>query len=90
MTAHAIETPRSRYGAFSHIAFTVMWVATTCSLTGVAISDTASAWLMMNLNADPRAVTMVQAASSLSMFLFTIPAGALADMVAPRALPAHP
>ena len=84
MTAHAIEAPKSRYGAFSHIAFTVMWIATTCSLTGVAISDTASAWLMTNLNADPRAVTMVQAASSLSMFLFTIPAGALADMVAPR------
>jgi len=84
LTAHAIEAPKSRYGAFSHIAFTVMWIATTCSLTGVAISDTASAWLMTNLNADPRAVTMVQAASSLSMFLFTIPAGALADMVAPR------
>ena len=41
MTAHAIEAPKSRYGAFSHIAFTVMWIATTCSLTGVAISDTA-------------------------------------------------
>ena len=84
MTAHAIEAPKSRLGAFSHLPFAVMWVATTCSLTGVAISDTTSAWLMTNLNADPRAVTMVQAASSLSMFLFTIPAGALADMVAPR------
>ena len=84
LTAHAIEAHKSRYGAFSHLAFTVMWIATTCSLTGVAISDTASAWLMTNLNADPRAVTMVQAASSLSMFLFTIPAGALADMMAPR------
>jgi len=84
LTAHAIEAAKSRYGAFAHLAFTVMWVATTCSLTGVAISDTTSAWLMTNLNADPRAVSLVQAASSLSMFLFTIPAGALADMAAPR------
>jgi predicted MFS family arabinose efflux permease len=75
---------KSRYGAFSHLPFTVMWAATTCSLTGVAISDTASAWLMTNLNADPRAVSLVQVASSLPMFLFTLLAGALADLVEPR------
>ena len=84
MTAVAINPASSRYGAFSHLPFTVMWAATTCSLTGVAISDTASAWLMTSLNADPRAVSMVLAASSLPMFLFTLPAGALADMVEPR------
>ena len=75
---------RSRYGAFSHLPFVVIWAATTCSLTGVAISDTASAWLMTSLNADPRAVSLVLAASSLPMFLFTIPAGALADMIEAR------
>ena len=75
---------RDRFGAFSHLPFTVMWAATTCSLTGVAISDTASAWLMTNLNADPRAVSLVQVASSLPMFLFTLAAGALADLVEPR------
>lgn len=74
----------SRYGAFSHLPFSVMWAATTCSLTGVAISDTASAWLMTNLNADPRAVSLVQVASSLPMFLFTLLAGAIADLVEPR------
>jgi MFS family permease len=61
-----------------------MWVATTFSLTGLAISDTASAWLMTTLNPDPRAVSLVQVASSMPMFLCTLPAGALADMVAPR------
>jgi predicted MFS family arabinose efflux permease len=78
------EPAKSRYGAFSHLPFTVMWAATTLSLTGVAISDTASAWLMTNLNADPRAVSLVQVASSLPMFLFTLVAGALADLVEPR------
>src|ERR1700722_11832894 len=61
-----------------------MWAATTCSLTGVAISDAASAWLMTSLNADPRAVSLVQVASTLPMFLFTLLAGALADLVEPR------
>jgi predicted MFS family arabinose efflux permease len=84
LTSDAIESAGSRYGAFSHLPFAVMWAATTCSLTGVAISDTASAWLMTNLDADPRAVSMVQAASSLPMFLFTLPAGALADLLEPR------
>jgi predicted MFS family arabinose efflux permease len=61
-----------------------MWVATTVSLTGLAISDTSSAWLMTTLNPDPRAVSLVQVASSLPMFLCTVPAGALADMVQAR------
>ena len=79
-----MEKPKSRWGAFSHTPFAVMWVATTLSLTGLAISDTSSAWLMTTLNPDPRAVSLVQVASSLPMFLCTVPAGALADMVEPR------
>ena len=78
------ERRRSRFGAFGHPAFAVIWAASTFALTGIAMSDTASAWLMTNLNAAPRAVSMVQVASSLPMFLFTLPAGALADIVEPR------
>jgi MFS family permease len=77
-------TPRSRFGAFGHPAFAVIWTASTFALGGIAMSDTASAWLMTNLNADPRAVSLVQVASSLPMFLFTLPAGALADIVEAR------
>ena len=84
MTPHTVVQPSSGSGAFSHTPFVVMWVATTVSLTGLAISDTSSAWLMTTLNPDPRAVSLVQVASSLPMFLCTVPAGALADMVAAR------
>ncbi len=81
----ASRTPNlARFGAFSHLPFTVIWFATTCSCTGIAISDAASAWLMTNLNTDPALVSMVQVASSLPMFLFTFLAGVLADMVDPR------
>ena len=84
MKGYSIDRRDSRWGAFAHTPFVVMWVATTCSLTGLAISDTASAWLMTSLNPDPRAVSLVQVASNLPMFLCTLPAGALADMVEPR------
>lgn len=78
------EPVRSRWGAFGHAPFAVMWIATTFALTGIAMSDTASAWLMTNLKAEPMAVSMVQVASNLPMFLFTLPAGALADIVEAR------
>jgi predicted MFS family arabinose efflux permease len=84
LTSDTMDRPYSRLGAFSHAPFAVMWVATTLSLTGLAISDTSSAWLMTTLNPDPRAVSLVQVASSLPMFLCTLPAGALADMVEAR------
>jgi predicted MFS family arabinose efflux permease len=49
-------------------------------LLGIAMSDMASGWLMTSLDADPRAVSWVQVATNLPMFLLTLPAGALADM----------
>ena len=84
LTPLTVVRPCCDSGAFSHTPFVVMWVATTVSLTGLAISDTSSAWLMTTLNPDPRAVSLVQAASTLPMFLCTVPAGALADMVQAR------
>ena len=44
----------------------------------------ASAWLMTNLNSDPFIVSLVQVATTLPMFLFAIPAGALADIMDKR------
>ena len=82
--ARSLGPATFEYGAFSNAPFVVMWVATTFSLTGLAISDTSSAWLMTTMNPDPRAVSLVQVASNLPMFLCTLPAGALADIVEPR------
>ena len=53
-------------------------------LVGISMSDAASAWLMTSLNADPRAVSLVQVAAFLPMFVFTLPAGVLVDIVEPR------
>jgi MFS family permease len=44
----------------------------------------AAAWLMTSLAPDPVMVALVQVVASLPMFLFAIPAGALADIVEKR------
>ena len=41
---------------------------------------------MTSLNGDPMAVSLVQVAVSLPLFLFTLPAGALADVINSRRL----
>jgi predicted MFS family arabinose efflux permease len=74
----------SWFGAFAHPAFTVVWTASTCALIGIAMYDTASGWLMTTLDLNPLDVSLVHVATTLPMFLFTLPAGAIADIVDPR------
>ena len=76
----ATDSAPSWWSPFAHLNFAVIWAASTAGLIGVAMSDTASGWLMTSLNADPTAVSMVQVATNLPMFLFTLLAGALADI----------
>jgi predicted MFS family arabinose efflux permease len=67
--------------AFRHTTFTVVWTATVIANIGTWMYNAASGWLMTSLDADPLTVSLVQVASSLPMFLFALPAGALADTV---------
>jgi MFS family permease len=76
----------SRWGPFQHRAFAVIWLSSLILNIGTAMFDTASAWLMTSLNADPMAVSLVQVFASLPIFLFTLPAGALADIIDERRL----
>jgi MFS family permease len=77
---------RSRWGAFASAAFLVLWVASTMSNIGIAMFDTATGWLMASMSRDPIVVSLIQTATSLPLFLFTIPAGALTDLVDSRRL----
>ena len=76
----------SRWGAFGYGAFTILWLASEAANLGTAMFDTASRWLMTDLSADPLTVSLIQVAVTLPIFLFTLPAGALADILAPRRL----
>jgi MFS family permease len=69
---------------FRHRAFTVIWIATVVSNIGGWMYNVASGWLMTSLDSNAFIVSMVQVADSLPMFLFAIPAGAIADIVNQR------
>jgi MFS family permease len=79
-----MPTKQGPWTAFRHIAFAVVWSATVIANVGSWMYNAASGWLMTSLVADPLTVSMVQVASSLPMFLFALPAGALADTVDKR------
>jgi predicted MFS family arabinose efflux permease len=73
-------------GLLSNPAFIVILIATSLSSVGLAMFDTGSAWMMTSLNPSPRLVSAVQVATTLPLFLLTLPAGALTDVVDPRRL----
>src|SRR5271165_1546608 len=85
-SAAPTQPARSRWGAFGSVAFTVIWAASVMSNVGTAMFDTASGWLITSLDANPMTVSLVQVAVSFPLFLFTLPAGALADVIDSRRL----
>ena len=70
----------SVFGAFRHPPFAVIWIATVVANTGSWMYSAASGWLMTSLDPDPLIVSLVQVAASAPLFLFALPAGALADI----------
>ncbi|MEN3952894.1 MFS transporter [Iodidimonas sp. SYSU 1G8] len=66
--------------------FRALWIATIVSNVGTWMHDVGAGWLMTSLSSDPLMVALVQAATTLPMFLFALPGGALADIVDRRRL----
>lgn len=71
---------------FSQSAFAMLWAATVVSQIGTWMNDVGAGWLMTTLAPSPVMVALVQAATTLPVFLFALPAGALADVVDRRRL----
>ena len=80
------EARSSPWSPFRHTTFTVLWIATVLSNIGTWMQNAGAGWLMTALKPDPFEVAFVQAAGTLPMFLFGLPAGALADIVDRRRL----
>jgi predicted MFS family arabinose efflux permease len=80
-TAALKDSASSPWSPFRHASFAVVWGATVISNIGGWMYSAASGWLMTDLNPDPFIVSMVQVATTLPLFLFALPAGALADIV---------
>lgn len=79
-------TAGTAWSPFRQRAFTVLWIATVVSNIGTWMNDVGAGWLMTSLAPSPQIVAAVQAATTLPVFLFAIPAGAIADIVDRRKL----
>jgi MFS family permease len=79
-TATAASPALSPWAPFRQSAFRVIWAATLVANIGGWMYSAASGWLMTDLDPDPLIVSLVQAATTLPMFMFALPAGALADI----------
>src|SRR5678815_140249 len=83
-TRPSSEAAHSPWSPFRHRTYAVIWTATVVANIGGWMYSAAAAWLMTSLDADPVMVSLVQVATSLPMFLFALPAGALADIIDKR------
>ncbi|WP_186395955.1 MFS transporter [Stappia sp. TSB10GB4] len=68
-------------GPLGFPVFRALWIATVVSNVGTWMHDVGAGWLMTSLSPSPLLVALVQAATTLPMFLLALPAGALADIV---------
>lgn len=80
-TAAPLANPPSLWQPLQQPVFRMLWIATVVSNIGSWMSDVGINWTMLSLSADPLAIALVQAASSLPMFLFALPSGVMADIV---------
>ena len=78
------STTASALRPFRNRTYAVIWTATVVANIGGWMYSAAAAWLMTSLDNDPLMVSLVQVATSLPMFLFAVPAGALADIIDKR------
>jgi MFS family permease len=71
----------STWLALKNRVFVGLWIASLVSGCCVSAHDTAATWLMNSLGASPLLLSMMATSASLPFFLFTLPAGAISDLV---------
>src|SRR5215470_13826574 len=71
----------SSWTALRNPVFRKLWIATVISGTCVAAHDSAAIWMMNVFTGSPFLISLMSTVASLPFFLFTLPAGALADQV---------
>jgi MFS family permease len=76
----------STFTALRNPVFRKLWFAGVLSGTCVAAHDLAATWVMYKLGASALFLSLMSTVASLPFFLFTLPAGALADIVDRRKL----
>ena len=74
-------TTNSTWAALRNPAFRKLWGAAVISGTCVVAHDNAATWMMSVFAGSPLLISLMSTVASLPFFLFTLPAGAVADRV---------
>src|SRR6476661_141003 len=74
-------TSTSIWIALRNPVFRKLWLASVVSGCCVSAHDMAATWVMNTMTLSPFFLSLLSTAASLPFFLFTFPAGALADML---------
>ena len=72
--------------ALKNRIFIGLWLASLVSGFCVSAHDTAATWLMNSLDVSPFFLSLMATSASLPFFLFTLPSGAISDLVNRRNL----
>ena len=84
MSTTASESPApplSMFAPLRHGVFLAIWTASIFSAIGGQLQQVGASWLMTSLSPGAEMVALVTAVSTLPILLFSLPAGALADIV---------
>ena len=76
----------SAWSPFRYPVFRALWIALLASNIGTWMQTVGAGWLMVELDASPAVVALVQTASYLPVVLVGVAAGAVADLVDRRRL----
>jgi MFS family permease len=76
----------SAWSPFQYRVYRYLWIALLASNIGTWMQAVGAAWLMVQLDASPAVVALVQTASYLPVVLAGVAAGAVADLVERRRL----
>lgn len=71
----------STWFALRNPVFCRLWLASVASGTVISTQEVAATWLMHDLGASSLALSLMATAASTPFFLFTLPAGAFADIL---------
>lgn len=80
------SAPPSPWRPLRQSVFRWLWIANVASHLGSWLQSVGSSWMMTTLSASTVMVALVQVATSLPMFLLSLPGGALADVLDRRKL----
>src|SRR5262245_39733790 len=80
------DAPKSPWRPLRYPLLRSLWIASVASNLGTWLQSVGASWLMTTLTPSTVQVALVQAATSLPMFLLALPGGALADVLDRRRL----